>query len=105
MLKGLVCVFPLVFYSCPWGCRAQLIALPCLWPAERDKSCPSPKQSPAGGPGGAGAAAREPCTSREAHEPRQVHSEGETLSDDDTPPAAMAARLRKISFRKLKVWR
>lgn len=79
---------------------------------ERDKSCPSPKQSPdgrragaAGGPGGAGAAAREPCTSREAHEPRQVHSEGETLSDDDTPPAAMAARLRKISFRKLKVWR
>ncbi|XP_077501808.1 uncharacterized protein LOC144112865 isoform X2 [Amblyomma americanum] len=83
---------------------------------ERDKSCPSPKQSPdgrrSGGPstsaaaaGGAGASAREPCTSREAQEPRQVHSEGEALSDDDAPPAAMAARLRKISFRKLKVWR
>ncbi|KAL1439330.1 hypothetical protein MTO96_010351 [Rhipicephalus appendiculatus] len=75
---------------------------------ERDKSCPSPKQSPvrsAAADGSAGASACEPCTSREAHEPRQVHSEGETLSDDDAPPAAMAARLRKISFRKLKVWR
>ncbi|KAH7981249.1 hypothetical protein HPB49_022648 [Dermacentor silvarum] len=76
---------------------------------ERDKSCPSPKQSPvrsaAAGSPSAGASAREPCTSREVHEPRQVHSEGETLSDDDAPPAAMAARLRKISFRKLKVWR
>lgn len=72
---------------------------------ERDKSCPSPKQSPvrsAAADGSAGASACEPCTSREA---RQVHSEGETLSDDDAPPAAMAARLRKISFRKLKVWR
>ncbi|KAL3193090.1 hypothetical protein MRX96_058588 [Rhipicephalus microplus] len=70
---------------------------------ERDKSCPSPKQSPVrSAAADAGASSCEPCTSRE---PRQVHSEGETLSDDDAPPAAMAARLRKISFRKLKVWR
>nr|XP_054933838.1 1-phosphatidylinositol 4,5-bisphosphate phosphodiesterase epsilon-1-like [Dermacentor andersoni] len=73
---------------------------------ERDKSCPSPKQSPVrSAVAGGASSAREPCTSRETHEPRQVHSEGETLSDDDAPPAAMAARLRKISFRKLKVWR
>ncbi|EEC11665.1 hypothetical protein IscW_ISCW009316 [Ixodes scapularis] len=57
-------------------------------------------------------ACQEPGPSQEiCEEPassgrRQVHSEGETLSDDETqePPSAVS-RLRKISFRKLKVWR
>ncbi|CAN8024093.1 unnamed protein product [Ixodes persulcatus] len=80
---------------------------------ERDKSCPSPKQSPDSSlRHSEPVACQEPGPSQEiCEEPansgrRQVHSEGETLSDDETqePPSAVS-RLRKISFRKLKVWR
>lgn len=76
---------------------------------ERDKSCPSVPSTKAAGPGDP-VEPVEPCPSESVQEPRpgrrQVHSEGETLSDDETreAPSGMS-RLRKISFRRLKVWR
>ncbi|XP_064469144.1 uncharacterized protein LOC135383352 [Ornithodoros turicata] len=82
--------------------------------AERDQSCPSPKQSPDAsarrkGVGGS-STSKEPCTSQdssagEESARRLVHSEGETLSDEDGRESTGMSRLRKISFRKLKVWR
>lgn len=37
--------------------------------------------------------------------PREVHSEGETLSDDDGDLRTAVARLKRLSLRKLKVWK
>lgn len=36
---------------------------------------------------------------------REVHSEGETLSDEDVKESDIMSRLRKVSFRKFKEWK
>ncbi|XP_046688497.1 uncharacterized protein LOC124374291 isoform X3 [Homalodisca vitripennis] len=46
------------------------------------------------------ASSREPVTTQ-----REVHSEGETLSDDDGDLRTAVARLKRVSLRKLKVWK
>ncbi|XP_074028891.1 1-phosphatidylinositol 4,5-bisphosphate phosphodiesterase epsilon-1 isoform X2 [Leptinotarsa decemlineata] len=46
-----------------------------------------------------------PTSSKKGDAMREVHSEGETLSDDETKDSDLMSRLKKVSLRKFKEWK